>query len=105
MAQSLMVCLVLGESVQSLTFVYTVSKSPRPAPSSHWTLLLILDAGTREPLPQRFVARNIARVIRAVTNTIGWEGASGFREESFIVVLKTVTYTHRTLATHCVSQM
>jgi hypothetical protein len=68
-AQSLMVCLV-GESVQSLTFVYTVSKSPRPAPSSHWTLLLILEAGTREPRMQRFVARNIARLMRAFTNPL-----------------------------------
>jgi hypothetical protein len=66
-AQSLMMCLV-GERVQSLTSVYMVSKSPRPAPYSHWTLLLILKAGTREPRMQRFVARNIARFIRAFTN-------------------------------------
>jgi hypothetical protein len=42
-------------SVQTLTYVYTVSKSPMPAPSSHWTLLLILEAGTREPRMQRLV--------------------------------------------------
>jgi hypothetical protein len=45
-----------------------VSKSPRPAPSSHWTRLLILNAGTREPRMQRLVARSIARLMRAFTN-------------------------------------
>jgi hypothetical protein len=41
-----------------------VSKSPRPAPPSHWTRLLILDAGTREPRMQILVARSIARLMR-----------------------------------------
>jgi hypothetical protein len=69
MAQSLMMCLV-GGNVQPMTYFYMVSKSPRPAPSSHWTLLLILDAGTREPQMQRLVARNIARLMRAFTNPL-----------------------------------
>jgi hypothetical protein len=50
-----------------------VSKSPRPAPSSHWTRLLILDAGTREPRMQRLVARSIARLMRAFTNPLTTE--------------------------------
>jgi hypothetical protein len=41
--------------------------SPRPAPSCHWTCLLILDAGTREPRMQRLVARNIVRLMHACT--------------------------------------
>jgi hypothetical protein len=40
-----------------------VSKSPRPAPSCHWTRLLILDTATREPRMQRLVARS--RLMRA----------------------------------------
>jgi hypothetical protein len=56
-----------------------VSKSPRPAPSSHWTCLLILDAGTPEPRMQRFVARSIARLMRAFTNPLTTEyGCSHF---------------------------
>jgi hypothetical protein len=53
-------------SVPSLKDVYMVSKSPRPAPSSHWTRLLLLYAGTREPRMQRLVARSIARLMRAL---------------------------------------
>jgi hypothetical protein len=49
-------------SAPLLRDVYMVSKSPRPAPSCHWTHLLILDAGTREPRMQRLVARSIARL-------------------------------------------
>jgi hypothetical protein len=45
-----------------------VSKSPRPAPSSHGTRLLILDAGTREPRIQRLV-----RLMRALTNPLTTE--------------------------------
>jgi hypothetical protein len=56
-----------------------VSKSPRPAPSSHWTRLLILDAGTREPQMQRSVARSIARLMRAFPNPLPTEfGSSHF---------------------------
>jgi hypothetical protein len=40
-----------------------LSKSPRPAPSSHWTRLLILDARTPEPRVQRLVARSNARLM------------------------------------------
>jgi hypothetical protein len=50
-----------------------VSKSPRSAPSSDWTRLLILDAGTREPRMQRLVARGIARLMRAFTNLLTTE--------------------------------
>jgi hypothetical protein len=53
-----------------------VSKSPRPAPSSHWTRLLILDAGTREPRMQRLVARIIARLMRAFKNPLTTEKSS-----------------------------
>jgi hypothetical protein len=57
-----------------------VSKSPsRPAPSSHWTRLLILDAGTRELRMQILVARSIARLMRALTNPLTTEyGCSHF---------------------------
>jgi hypothetical protein len=61
---------LVGGNVQPLTSVYVVSKSPRPAPSSHWTLLLILDAGSREPRMQILVARSIARLMRAFTNPL-----------------------------------
>jgi hypothetical protein len=50
-----------------------VSKSPRPAPSSHWTRLLILDDGTREPRMQKLVAHSIARLMRAFTNPLTTE--------------------------------
>jgi hypothetical protein len=45
MAQSLMMCLVRG-NVQPLTSVYMVSKSPRPAPSSHWPLDSLANFGS-----------------------------------------------------------
>jgi hypothetical protein len=57
----------------SMRDAYIVSKSPRPAPSCHWTRLLILEAGTREPRMQRSVARKIARLIRALTNPLTTE--------------------------------
>jgi hypothetical protein len=47
-----------------------VSKSPRPALSSHWTRLLLLDAWTREAVMQILVARSIARLMRAFTNPL-----------------------------------
>jgi hypothetical protein len=65
-----------------------VSKSPRPAPSSHWTRLLILDAGTREPRMQRLVARSIARLMRAFTNPLTTEyGCSHFAVSRIAIYL------------------
>jgi hypothetical protein len=59
--------------VPPLKDFYIVSKIPRPAPSCHWTRLLILDAGTREPRMQILVARIIARLMRSFTNPLTTE--------------------------------
>jgi hypothetical protein len=70
-----------------------VSKSPTPAPSSHWTRLLISDAGTREPRMQRLVARNIARLMRAFANPITTENGC-----SHVAVSRSATCLSRFLA-------